>query len=154
MPADPHIQSRRREAIARILQEGQAPTQQAVVRALRDAGFDATQSSVSRDFQVLGVRKTARGYQLPATVQGEDDALGDAAGYIRTVRGAGPNLVVIRTAIGAAQRVALAVDRADWPEIIGTVSGDDTLFVATASQTHTRNVIRRLEQLSRREVTQ
>ena len=150
MPADPTIQHRRRKAIAEILSAGPAPTQHAVVRALLASGFEATQSSVSRDFQVLGVQKTANGYRLPATPQNAArDALDDAAGYIRTVRNAGPNLVVIRTAIGAAQRVALAVDRADWPEIVGTVSGDDTLFIATSSQTNTRNIVRRLEHLGR-----
>ncbi|MEL7536344.1 MAG: arginine repressor [Pseudomonadota bacterium] len=152
MPADPDIQSRRRAAIVDILRQQAIATQHAVVEKLLAAGFDVTQSSVSRDFNVLGVQKTSQGYRLPSA--GDSAAmqtLGDATGFIRAVRNAGPNLVVIRTATGAAQRVALAVDRADWPEIVGTVSGDDTLFVATSSHAATRNIMRRLERLGQTE---
>ncbi|MEM8982032.1 MAG: arginine repressor [Pseudomonadota bacterium] len=151
MPADPEGLSRRRAAIIAILKEQPVATQRDVVDQLQAVGFDATQSSVSRDFNVLGVQKTTHGYRLPpATATIADSELGDATGFIRAVRNAGPNLVVIRTATGAAQRVALAVDRADWPEIVGTVSGDDTLFIATSSHAGTRNIMRRIEQLGPR----
>ncbi len=146
MPANQGIQTERREAIVRMLRSGPAPTQRAVVAKLREDGYAVTQSSISRDFQDLGVQKTAAGYQLPpAQADDNDDAISDAAGYIRSVASAGPNIVVIRTATGAAQRVCLAIDRTVWPEVVGTVSGDDTIFIASASQASTRNLIRRLE---------
>ena len=55
------------------------------------------------------------------------------ADFVRDVATAGNNLTVVKTATGAAQRVALFLDRSNWPEIVGTVSGDDTIFVATRS---------------------
>jgi transcriptional regulator of arginine metabolism len=58
---------------------------------------------------------------------------------------AGPNLLVIKTAIGAAQRVALALDRCDWPEIVGNVGGDDTVFTATSSSAGQRNLLSRID---------
>lgn len=144
MPANPDIQNDRRTAIVNMLAEQTISTQAEVVARLRAAGFDATQSSISRDFRVLGVQKTPLGYSLPQTRTEDKREFDDAAQYLRDVRLAGGHLVVVKTAIGAAQRVALAIDRADWPEIIGTVSGDDTIFVATASQADSRNILRRL----------
>lgn len=148
MPANPDIQADRRAAIVRILTENAVTTQSALVRALQELGHDATQSSVSRDFRVLGVQKTPDGYRLPVSQASEEqEELIEAARYVRQIQTAGPNLVVIRTAIGAAQRVALAIDRANWPEIVGTVSGDDTIFIATASQADSRNIVRRVDYL-------
>ena len=65
---------------------------------------------------------------------------------LRGMQPAGPNLLVIRTAIGAAQRVALALDRCGWSEIVGTVAGDDTVFTATANGRHQRQLLSRLQQ--------
>ena len=62
---------------------------------------------------------------------------------------AGPNLLVIKTAIGAAQRVALAFDRCDWPEVVGNIGGDDTVFVATDSGTSQKNLLARIEHSAR-----
>ncbi len=63
---------------------------------------------------------------------------------MRDIRQAGPNLLVITTAIGAAQRVALMLDRISWPEVVGTVSGDDTIFVATTNTASQRRLGARL----------
>ncbi|MEM7279326.1 MAG: hypothetical protein AAF385_14520, partial [Pseudomonadota bacterium] len=106
MPANPDIQADRRAAIVRILTENAVTTQSALVRALQGLGHDATQSSVSRDFRVLGVQKTPDGYRLPVSQASEEqEELIEAARFVRQIQTAGPNLVVIRTAIGAAQRV-------------------------------------------------
>ena len=61
------------------------------------------------------------------------------------MRPAGPNLLVIRTGIGAAQRVALALDRCDWPEMVGNIGGDDTVFVATETAAKQKQLIIRIE---------
>ena len=52
---------------------------------------------------------------------------------MRELRSAGPSITVLRTTIGAAQSVAVAIDKAQWPEVAGTISGDDTIFIATAN---------------------
>ena len=151
MPADPDLQAKRRNAILDILRENPVTTQGGIVAALRARGFQATQSSVSRDFRALGAQKSPAGYRLPDTDPAPPQtALVEVAGFVHDVVPAGSNLVVLKTATGGAQAVALAIDRSGWSEIVGTVSGDDTIFVATASAVDSRNVIRRLNFLFNR----
>jgi transcriptional regulator of arginine metabolism len=115
-----------------LLLHGPAGTQKTLVDALGAQGLQATQSSVSRDLRELGAIKTNGGYKLPNASDNADEivAIGE---FLRNITPAGPHLTVIKTAIGAAQRVALALDRSDWPEIVGNIGGDDTVFVATDS---------------------
>jgi len=139
----------RRDTIRQMLQQGPVETQGSLVAALTNEGYSATQSSVSRDLRELGAIKTARGYELPAGSHDDDDQLAAVAELLRTIQPAGPNLLVVRTAIGAAQRVALAFDRCNWPEVIGNIGGDDTVFVATDSGTAQKNLITRIEHSAR-----
>jgi transcriptional regulator of arginine metabolism len=139
----------RREAIRQLLLNGPAETQGSLVAALTEKGHNATQSSVSRDLRELGAIKTAQGYELPSEKHEDDDQLAAVSELLRTVQPAGPNLLVVRTAIGAAQRVALAFDRCKWPEVIGNIGGDDTVFVATESGTAQKNLITRIEYSAR-----
>jgi transcriptional regulator of arginine metabolism len=150
MPNTQQVQSQRREAIRQLLSASPAETQQSVVAALLSQGFEATQSSVSRDLRELGAIKTASGYELGTSSASSDDQVAQVADLLRSLSPAGPNLLVIKTAIGAAQRVALALDRSDWPEIVGNVGGDDTVFVATTSAAAQRNLITRIDLASAR----
>lgn len=149
MPNSTEDQSLRRDAIRELLLQGPARTQQFLVEALVDQGLVATQSSVSRDLREIGVIKTARGYELPAANEADDKQMADIATLLRKISPAGPNLLVIRTAIGAAQRVALALDRSNWPEMVGNIGGDDTVFVATASSHAQKQLIARIERSAR-----
>ncbi len=144
MPNSPEIQSERQNAIRQILETGPAGTQRSLVDALIDGGFDATQSSVSRDLKELGAIKTANGYEMPGEGSG-DDEISKVSDLLREIETAGPNLLVIKTAIGAAQRVALALDRSGWPEMVGNVGGDDTILVATKSASGQRNLIKKID---------
>jgi transcriptional regulator of arginine metabolism len=144
MPNSHEIHLDRREAIRQLLIHGPAANQQSLVNALVDRGFVATQSSVSRDLREIGAIKTADGYSLPADSGSADDEIQQVATLLRDLNSAGPNLLVIRTAIGAAQRVALALDRCGWPEIVGNVGGDDTVFTATTGAAAQRNLISRI----------
>jgi len=150
MPNSAQIPVDRREAIRRILLSGPAGTQQSLVEALNRRGFDATQSSVSRDLKELGAIKTAVGYSLPGVDESGADEVGKVAGLLRSLRPAGPNLLVIKTAIGAAQRVALALDRCGWVEIVGNVGGDDTVFTATDSPSGQRKLMAKIERATKR----
>jgi transcriptional regulator of arginine metabolism len=150
MPNTQQIQSERREAIRRLLSKGPADNQQSVVTALQSQGFDATQSSVSRDLRELGAIKTASGYELGTSTESSDHEITQVGDLLRSLNPAGPNLLVIKTAIGAAQRVALALDRSAWPEIVGNVGGDDTVFVATTNAAAQRNLIVRIDRASAR----
>jgi len=125
-------QAERRETLMRILRGGRVRNQADLVRLLKKEGHDVTQSSVSRDLRDLGVLKASEGYVLPA----EDNTRANSnfstlAQFVRAIKPAGPCLTVIRTTIGAAQSVAVAIDKAEWPEVVGTISGDDTIFIAT-----------------------
>ena len=143
-------QLERRNAILRILRSGVVRRQSDLTQMLRREGFTATQSSVSRDLAELGVLKAAGRYLLPpdeiTRANGDFDTLSQ---FVRQVRPAGPCLTVVRTTIGAAQSVAVAIDKAEWPEVVGTLSGDDTIFIATDRESAQAKLIGRLHSLFR-----
>jgi transcriptional regulator of arginine metabolism len=147
MPSATLEQNERRRAIARLLAAHAINRQAELVELLRQEGFPATQSSVSRDLRDLGAAKLKGGYSLPNRDEvGNEQSLQIVAEFVRDIRTAGPNLLVITTVVGAAQRVAVTLDRVDWPEIVGTLSGDDTIFVATVGSTEQRRLRGRLRQ--------
>jgi transcriptional regulator of arginine metabolism len=135
----------RRQAIVKILRDQAVGRQAELVRLLRKQGYEATQSSVSRDLRELGVGKMGDRYILPSAEHApQHDEFAALNGFVREVRAAGATITVVRTATGSAQSVALAVDRAAWPEVVGTISGDDTIFVATSGARAQHKVIERL----------
>lgn len=148
-------QERRRRVIAELLESHVIRRQSDLVPLLRARGVEATQSSISRDLRDLGVAKRTVGYSLPEPGRGNNAAaLRPTVPLLRGIRPAGPNLLVIATATGAAQRVCVTLDRANWPEVTGTISGDDTIFVATADVDAQRRLIARLRALLRQTVVQ
>src|SRR5262249_10994634 len=143
-------QLERRGAIMRILREGLVRKQEDLVRLLKKAGHEVTQSSISRDLRDLGVLKASGRYVLPADeVTRANGDFGALAQFVRGLRCAGPSLTVLRTTIGAAQSVAVAIDKAEWPEVAGTISGDDTIFIATANARAQEALVGRLRALFR-----
>ena len=134
----------RRETLRRIINGSPIGRQEDLVRLLGKAGHPATQSSVSRDLRELGVAKQGDRYVLPEGSAPAGDDFARVAGFVRDIRPAGASLTVIRTAAGAAQSVAIVLDRADWPDVVGTLSGDDTVFVATAGAAAQRRLLARL----------
>ena len=145
MATDLNNQTLRRAALVRILRQSPVGRQAELVRLLRREGFEATQSSVSRDLRDLGVAKAADRYLLPEV----EDALSPShfesvRTFVKNCRGAGPTLTVIRTTTGAAQSVALAIDKARWTEVVGTLAGDDTIFIACDSARGQRRLLERL----------
>lgn len=132
MAAELHPSAARRTAILRILRESTVHNQDELVKRLRRHGFDATQSSVSRDLRELGVAKAGDRYLVPGE---ETAAVGTpfaaVANFVLDVRTAGASLTVVKTSTGTAQSVAVAIDESSWPEVVGTISGDDTIFIAT-----------------------
>ncbi len=127
-------QLERRNAIMQLLRDGLIRKQEDLVRLLRKQGHEVTQSSVSRDLRDLGVLKASGRYILPPDeVTRANGDFGMLAQFVRGMRRAGPSITVVRTTIGAAQSVAVAIDKAEWPEVAGTISGDDTIFIATAN---------------------
>jgi transcriptional regulator of arginine metabolism len=125
-------QSERRDSILRHLRAGDVRRQSDLVGLLKQDGFEVTQSSVSRDIRELGVLK-AQGRYLPpgAEVSHAQGSFTAISRFVREIKTAGSSITVIRTSVGAAGSVAVAIDRANWPEIVGSIQGDDTIFIAT-----------------------
>jgi transcriptional regulator of arginine metabolism len=135
------MRSERRRDLLRILRAGRSGSQRAIVEDLRAAGHDVTQATVSRDLREMGATKIRMGdrvvYRLPDELPKSQTGDLVARSLARTlrefaidVRPAG-TLVVLLTAPGHAAAVARAIDLADLSEVVGTVAGDDTIFVAT-----------------------
>jgi transcriptional regulator of arginine metabolism len=150
MPLTDHHQSDRRNAIVRLLSGGNVHKQQDLVRLLRKDGYEATQSSISRDLREIGVSKAGGRYVLPAQdVVRANGKFNSLAQFVHQVRRAGPCMTVVKTSTGAAQSVAVAIDKAQWPEVVGTLSGDDTIFIATGNARAQAGIVSRLHEMFR-----
>jgi transcriptional regulator of arginine metabolism len=114
-------------------------TQEVLARELAAVGVSTTQVTLSRDIRELGLVKTPGGYrQLDGTEH--PPGLSSTAGeFLRDVRVA-QNLVVLKTSPGNASSLAVSLDREDWPEIVGTVAGDDTILVVAPDNTDARSI--------------
>lgn len=126
---------RRLEAIGDLITEYPSIGSQAeLVDLLGQIGIKATQSSISRDLQELGIRRVKGRYVLkPWKEVGAGDFEG-VLGFIQGVQRSGPYLTVITTSPNAARMVADAIDNEEWPEVAGVMPGDSIIFVATPSQ--------------------
>jgi transcriptional regulator of arginine metabolism len=144
-----HHREARRTAIVRLLRHAPVRRQQELVRLLKREGHAVTQSSVSRDLRELGVLKASEGYVLPDSAEisaRTQDNFVTVAQFVREVRTAGTSITVVKTTIGSAGSVAAAIDKAGWEEVAGTVSGDDTIFIATADSRAQSRVLERLHE--------
>jgi transcriptional regulator of arginine metabolism len=134
----------RRTTLAKIIREQVVGRQSELVTMLRKHGHVATQSSVSRDLRELGVAKLGDRYVLPETATPPNNDFSALKQFVSALHTAGTNLTVLKTTVGSAQSVAVAIDTARWPEVVGTISGDDTIFIATAGAGEQRKLGDRL----------
>lgn len=134
----------RQAAIEQVLQTSVVTTQQQLRDALKRAGHAVDQSTLSRDLQELGVRKVAGRYQRTDVAKSDGSQRLDYAAAVRSFVVCGPNLIVLRTAVGQAQPVALVIDAKKDPAIVATLAGDDTIFVATRNRRTQTVALRRL----------
>lgn len=123
-------------------------TQEELADALTADGWQVTQSSVSRDISALRLAKVNGTYRRAPNVAGRDPDEVRIAEGVLAAEAAGDALVVLHTPPGEANRVGIALDRLAWPEIIGTIAGDDTIFLAVQHVTAQRQVLRRLKLLN------
>ena len=147
---------RRQAAILDLIDREPLHSQERLRRRLRQRGFDATQATISRDISDLGLVKRAGdgAYQRPGldTTSPEtalaalERAVGDFLRDVEHVQ----QLVVIRTGVGQAQPRAIAIDRAQLSEAIGTIGGDDTILVIARDARRAAALARRLERFAGR----
>jgi transcriptional regulator of arginine metabolism len=130
--------------LAKIIREQIVGRQTELVDLLRKLGHVATQSSVSLDLRELGVAKLGDRYVLPEVSTQPRSDFSTLKQFVNARLTAGSNLTVLKTTIGSAQSVAVAIDTAQWPEVVGTISGDDTIFIATAGAEAQRQLADRL----------
>ncbi len=131
---------RRQQKILGLIRARRVGTQQELAAQLESAGVEATQSSVSRDLEELGIVKQHGRYVLPAATDGAVDGL-------LTLDAAGDCLVVAKCEPGLASAVAVRIDRAMIPEIVGTLAGEDTVFIAVPERKAQRAAIKKLWEL-------
>ncbi|HEX8255439.1 MAG TPA: hypothetical protein VF846_20030 [Thermoanaerobaculia bacterium] len=153
---------RRREEILLVVRRTAVHSQDELLAALRKRGFRVTQPTLSRDLRELGLVKTPNGYVTAETLAGT--AAADVAAFTpresrehrfeQVVRDsvvfaeAAGNLVVVKTAVAAAQPVASAIDAMPIDDALGTVGGDDTIFVAFRTPTAANAFARRIQQIA------
>jgi transcriptional regulator of arginine metabolism len=124
-------------------------TQEELAEALAAEGWEVTQSSVSRDIAALRLIKVDGAYRRPASVViPADPNERRIADGVLTAEPAGDALVVVHTPAGEANRVAVALDRLAWPEVAGTIAGDDTIFIAVKGPAARRRVLDALGRLT------
>ncbi len=146
--------ARRLRSLADLLRGGTLASQEEATERLKSLGFAVTQATVSRDLEQLGAVKVKRGgtlsYTLPDQIAAADwnaDRLARILKeWVLSIEAAG-QLIVIRTPPGSAHLVASAIDHAELPELAGTVSGDDTLFLAVRDGIAIPALLRRFAQL-------
>jgi transcriptional regulator of arginine metabolism len=132
----------RQGQILKLIRNKRILTQEDLARELKQSqNIDTTQVTLSRDVRELGLLKTPEGYrQVEAAAAGPDLAmvLGD---FLQDVRAA-QNLIVLKTSPGNANALAVALDNGNWPEIVGTIAGDDTVLIV-APDTETAGRLRK-----------
>lgn len=136
----------RQGQILKLIRSRSIYTQDELAKALKETGIEATQVTLSRDVRELGLVKTPDGYrQLGAEAPALQFAT-LAGEFLQDVRMA-QNQVVLKTAPGHASSVAVALDDEEWPEIVGTIAGDDTILVICSDSTTAEAVRTRLMNL-------
>ena len=145
----------RRDQVRRLIAAGGVHTQAELVAALAERGVDVTQATISRDLAGLGVVRGSRGGRLTYLLPDDlTDGTGAAQARLRrlladlplTIAETAP-LVVLRTSPGAANAIASSIDLSQWEDVVGTIAGDDTIFVACTDATAMRRFRTRLETL-------
>jgi transcriptional regulator of arginine metabolism len=148
------MKTHRLDAIRQVLSSSAVASQDELRRKLRRRGFHVTQATLSRDMHELQLSKGPGGYSLPnghsngaIVVDDEPPTLEEMLGSFGLRARQAMNQVVVGTVLGGAQPVAAALDRAQWPEVLGTIAGDDTVLVICTDQRRAADVETRIRTL-------
>lgn len=149
------VKARRHSAIVDAVRREPIRSQEQLRRVIRAAGYDVTQATLSRDIRELALVKGGAdgAYQAPERATGNGStaaakvrkAVGEYLARVDRVQ----QIVMLRTGPGQAQLLALAIDGVGWPEVVGTLAGDDTILVVARDARRARNLVDRLDRLTR-----
>lgn len=143
------MKQQRHTAIRDLLAKAAISNQDELRRRLAERGFHVTQATLSRDIHELRLSKGPNGYVMPGAAEEEDEDLPGIQEMLRSfgmeVRQA-LNLLVLVTTTGSAQPVAAGIDYEDWPEVVGTIAGDDTVLIICADERRSSALKERIEE--------
>lgn len=150
--------TRRRNEISRVIRSTSVSSQEELQEILAKKGFEVTQPTLSRDLRDLGVIKAPSGYALAAEIAGvepfrlkaresRENRFDSVLAELVLSAGVSGTIVVLRTPAAEAQPVARVIDEAPPEGVLGTLGGDDTVFVATSSARNAASLARRINSL-------
>ena len=147
------MKNKRQNKILELISEREIGTQEELAALLKEAGFRVTQATISRDIRELRITKMPieKGRQRYVSIQRDDPTDTDRERYKRILKDAivsmdtAQNILVVRTNAGMAMAVAAAIDGIRFSSIVGSLAGDDTVFLAVKSKEEAEMILRRIE---------
>jgi transcriptional regulator of arginine metabolism len=141
----------RHKAILHLIDEGPVESQDSLQQQLERKGFDVGQATLSRDIHELKLVKGPEGYRRAGEGSGGEGVLPSvmhlARQFVVEIRQA-QNMLVVKTTVGSAQPVAAALDASHWPEVVGTIAGDDTVLVIASDKKKAQAIASRIGELA------
>ena len=147
------MKPQRHAAILDLVRNERVPSQEVLRELLGRRGFEVAQATLSRDIRELGLVKIPDEdggslYTVPADVTDPTPALSRLLPALYLGADGVGNLLVVKTLTGGAQPVAVAIDWEEWPEVVGTIAGDDTILLILRDPEMLDPIARRLEELA------
>ena len=142
------MKQQRHNVIRELLVKTSIASQDELRKKLAERGFHVTQATLSRDIHELRLSKGPAGYSVPGGDNGDEDSLPGIREVLQSfgleVRQAS-NLLILVTTTGSAQPIAAGIDYEDWPEVVGTIAGDDTVLIICPNQEQAKTLKTRIE---------
>lgn len=143
----------RQEAILRVISQYEVETQQELAQRLKEEGFEVTQATVSRDIRDMKLSKMPTGEGHQKYVRFHNDEKHLSGKYVNVLKEGfvsidmAQNILVVKTVSGMAMAVAAAIDAMKYPEIVGSIAGDDTIMMAVRTVEDTKSLMNQILQL-------
>jgi len=144
------MKRQRHNAIIDLVRSGEIASQEDLMQGLKARNIDVSQSTLSRDIQELGLAKAGGIYNVRDAEPAATHSEGSLARIIREFMvdiAVAQNVVVVKTGSGHASTVSQALDEAGWPECVGSIAGDNTVFAVTRSTKDAKKIEERLRKL-------
>jgi transcriptional regulator of arginine metabolism len=140
------MKKQRQKAILDLVRSHEIASQEELLEKLQGRKIEVSQSTLSRDIQELGLAKSGGVYTVMGAepVRASDDAVRRILREFVLDASAAQNIVVIKTGSGHASTVSQAIDEAAWPEVVGSIAGENTIFLAVRSKASGRDVVTRI----------
>jgi transcriptional regulator of arginine metabolism len=140
----------RQGRILEVVRKNRVGSQEGLAVLLKRGGVEVTQSTLSRDIRELGLVKARGSYQISGEANSapSENAVRRAFEQFVIDSGVSGNMVMLKTSPGNAHSIGVVLDAAQWPEVLGTVAGDDTVFVLLRSSRLGKKVLARIRELS------